>query len=153
MRKAFTLIELLVVIAIIGLLSAIIMPNYMGARERSRDAQRKSDLKQIQKSMEMYRQDKGVFLTTTEYSNLGVNDIWKSDTGSTVYLNKLPGDPSDSNNRYYYNSTGGLTYTLAACLENVADNDKNTTSDCPSLSSPYTFNCAAGKKCYKLIEP
>jgi general secretion pathway protein G len=57
MKKGFTLIELLVVIAIIGMLSALLVPNFMGARERARDAQRKSDLKQIQKALEMYRQD------------------------------------------------------------------------------------------------
>jgi len=38
MKKAFTLIELLVVIAIIGMLSALFLPNFMGARERARDA-------------------------------------------------------------------------------------------------------------------
>ena len=57
MKKAFTLIELLVVIAIIGSLSALFLPNFMAVRERARDSQRKSDLKQIQKAFELYKQD------------------------------------------------------------------------------------------------
>jgi len=151
-NKAFTLIELLVVIAIIALLSAIILPNYMGARERSRDAHRKSDLRQLQKALEMYRQDAGVYLTTSEYANINLNSIWKNSTNNVVYLNKFPGDPLGNNQRYYYSSSGGLNYQLAACLENVADNDPNTTGSCPSLSSPYTFNCLTNK-CYVLTEP
>ncbi len=53
-KRCFTLIELLVVIAIIGMLSALLLPNFMGAREMSLVIQqRKSDLKQIQKAFEM----------------------------------------------------------------------------------------------------
>ncbi|PIU36636.1 prepilin-type cleavage/methylation domain-containing protein, partial [Candidatus Roizmanbacteria bacterium CG07_land_8_20_14_0_80_34_15] len=57
MKHGFTLIELLVVIAIIGSLSALFLPNFMAARERARDTQRKSDLRQIQKALEMHKQD------------------------------------------------------------------------------------------------
>ncbi|MBP6891738.1 type II secretion system protein, partial [Candidatus Shapirobacteria bacterium] len=38
LKRAFTLVELLVVIAIIGILTAIIVPNFMGARERADDS-------------------------------------------------------------------------------------------------------------------
>ena len=53
-QKGFTLIELLVVIAIIGILSTVAMTSLNGARKKSRDAVRKSDMKQISSAMEQY---------------------------------------------------------------------------------------------------
>jgi prepilin-type N-terminal cleavage/methylation domain-containing protein len=52
-RKGFTLIELLVVIAIIGLLSTMAVVSLNGAREKARDAQRISDVKQLSTVLEM----------------------------------------------------------------------------------------------------
>ena len=54
-KSAFTLIEVLVVIAILAGLVAILFPNFMDVRERARDSQRKSDLKNYQKALEFYK--------------------------------------------------------------------------------------------------
>lgn len=58
----FTLIELLVVIAIIGVLSGIVLQSLKGARQRSWNATRLSDIDQINKSLELYftKQNSGV---------------------------------------------------------------------------------------------
>ena len=57
MKKAFTLIELLVVISIIGVLTAIVVPNFMGARERASDSQRKQDMVSIKNALRTYYND------------------------------------------------------------------------------------------------
>jgi prepilin-type N-terminal cleavage/methylation domain-containing protein len=57
MKKGFTLVELLVVISIIATLTAILLPNFMGARERARDAQKIQDAYAIKNALRMYYND------------------------------------------------------------------------------------------------
>lgn len=132
-NKGFTLIELLVVIGIIGLLSAVIVPNFMGARERSRDTQRKSDVRQLQKALEMYKDDQTPvpkYLTVAEYNALTCNSEWKNAAG-TVYMSKFPCDPSNPTSYHYpYTNDSSLVYTLIACLENKSDPQGNSSASC-----------------------
>lgn len=57
MRKGFTLIELLVVIAIIAILAAILFPVFSRAREKARQSNCVSNVKQIMLGGLMYAQD------------------------------------------------------------------------------------------------
>ncbi len=122
--KGFTLIELLIVIAIIGVLATLLMANFIGVRQRARDAQRKSDLRQVQAALEIWRSDKGSYpVAGSEYPGscgTGVSLI----SGGTTYMANIPCDPSGG--AYVY-SGGGTSYTLYACLENVADSQKDDT--------------------------
>jgi len=139
-KKAFTLIELLVVIAIIGMLSGLLLPNFMGARERARDTQRKSDLKQIQKAFEMYRQDQS---PPSYPPSLPAAGSEFSDNGN-IYMSKFPTDPSPGKQYYYSVDNTTLTYTLCACLENQSDPDAST--DCTACNN----TCS---KCYVVKQP
>lgn len=56
-RFGFTLIELLIAITIIGILSSIITYGLVGQQKKARDAQRKSDLKQVKTALQSAKND------------------------------------------------------------------------------------------------
>ncbi|MBL4644784.1 MAG: type II secretion system protein [Candidatus Pacebacteria bacterium] len=101
-QRGFTLIELLVVIAIIGMLSSVVLASLNSAREKSRDARRLSDIRQIQTALEL------AFDSTSpvEYPNA---------LSTLVSLNYLPSEPKDPRTdvAYYY---ANLTNAGAGCV-------------------------------------
>lgn len=64
-HKGFTLIELLVVIAVIGILSSIGLVSLNGARERARDAVRRTDATSFRTMLAMYYDDFGSYPDVT----------------------------------------------------------------------------------------
>ena len=140
-KKGFTLIELLIVIAIIGVLSSLLMANFVGVRERARDAQRKSDLRQIQSALEIYRADNSIYPTTTEFPATCGPDSGSALTittagTTTTYMQKIPCDPLE--NPYAYSSATGSEYSIIACLENTNDSQKDLINTCASPYFSYT---------------
>lgn len=142
LNKGFTLIELLVVIVIIGALATMLTANFVGVRQRGRDAQRKSDLRQIQSAFELYRADNGTYPTSLPTCGSSFPT-----TGSTIYLKKVPCDPLTNTGYSFAASPTGcdnistqcIAYTLYACIENANDSSKDvTTQSCPTASYTLT---------------
>src|SRR5665811_571900 len=130
MKKGFTLIELLIVVAIIGVLATLLMSNFVGVRQRGRDAERKSDLRQMQSALEMYRADNGLYPLTAAFPACGTSFTYDDGGNVTSYMQKVPCDPS-TGLKYTYVSNGSI-YALITCLENVNDSQK----DSPASISP-----------------
>jgi type II secretion system protein G len=129
LENGFTLIELLVVIAIIGILTSVLMVNFIGVRQRARDAQRKTQIKQLQAAFEVYRSDKGqypCFSGGCDVNNASTVDNLTATLGS--YLSDDIKDPLNTSAcpNYLVSSTGS-TYTIYAVLENA--NDADATAD------------------------
>jgi len=116
-KKGFTLIELLVVIAIIGLLSTLSVVALNSARQKSRDAKRVADVKQIQTALELYYNDNNGYPSAlAEGDELSASSI--------IYMNAVPSAPIPadttacaSKNTYIYTQTvSGASYTIDYCL-------------------------------------
>lgn len=132
----FTLIEILIVITIIGVLAALILTNFVGVRERGRDGKRKSDLKQIQTALEIYRADRASYPTTSSFPSCGSSFT----AGTSEYMQRVPCDPLGVSVSYSYVSDGGR-YCLRACLENTRDPDRDTQApSCPGTLASCTIN-------------
>ena len=76
MRRGFTLIELLVVIAIIAILAAILFPVFARAREKARQSNCQSNLKQMTLGMQMYAQDYDETLPFCITGDLTTMSVW-----------------------------------------------------------------------------
>ena len=63
--SAFTLLEVLIVIAVVGVLTALLLPTLRSARDRTRQTQCASNMKQVALGMAMYSADYGEYLPAT----------------------------------------------------------------------------------------
>lgn len=124
-RKAFTLIELLVVIAVIAILAALLFPVFAKAREKARQSQCISNLKQIGLAINMYAQDNddvlpnltggpqgngmtGGWIYYQTFS--GAFDVTKGSIYSYVKNKDVYVCPDDS-----YGQHNGLSYAMNDC--------------------------------------
>lgn len=100
-QKGFTLIELLVVIAIIGLLSTLAVVALNNARQKSRDAKRVADIKQMQTALELYFNDCSRYPDMSDGLTAGDNDGCTAPITFGTFMSQIPLNPSP----------GGATYT------------------------------------------
>jgi prepilin-type N-terminal cleavage/methylation domain-containing protein len=133
-QKGFTLIELLVVIAIIGILSSVVLASLNSARQKSRDARRLSDIKQLQLALELYFDSNNAYPTT----------LAALATGGQIAV--IPTDPVGTAVAYPYFAlgTGAVcsSYHLVATMEDTghsaldSDADAAAATTCTGSATP-----------------
>ncbi|MBV8033362.1 MAG: prepilin-type N-terminal cleavage/methylation domain-containing protein [Betaproteobacteria bacterium] len=80
-RRGFTLIELLVVLTVIGLLLAIVVPDYVGRTRRAEEAALQEDLAVMREALDKHYADAGRYPQTLE------------ELVTKRYLRGIPRDP------------------------------------------------------------
>src|SRR5258706_12809664 len=63
-QSGFTLIEIMVVVIIIGLLAAVVVPQFLGRVDDARGAKAKQDIPGMQTALTMFKLDNYVYPTT-----------------------------------------------------------------------------------------
>lgn len=141
-EKGFTLIELVIVIGILAILSIFVLAvvNPIEQFAKARDAQRKSNLGQIQKALEQYYQDNGKYPANNgSYQIVNVNGqavTWGGAAGWSPYMNLVPSDPISTRTYVYYSYSNQQTYILYASLERGTKDPQacNKGNACTSLT-------------------
>ena len=109
-KKGFTLIELLVVIAIIGILSSVVLASLNTARLKARNAQRISDLRQIQLALQFSFDKNGT------YPIVAIAAVPPGSLVTDGFLPIIPTPPAGGV-AYQYRATTATNYCLGVGLE------------------------------------
>lgn len=162
-QKGLTLVEMLVSIGIIAILSALLLTvlNPLGQFQKANDAKRKADLTQVQRALEQYYQDIGMYPKSSnnadgksDYFIVGLDNAavpWGS--AWVPYMDLLPKDPLDPTHKYaYYTSSDRQTYWLYTSLERgnldpQVCKGNNNNNLCDNASQLSTNACGAGFVC------
>jgi len=100
-RSGFTLVEILIVVVILGILAAIVIPQFTSASETAKSSSLTAQLQTIRSQLELYQvQHNGDYPTLAQmWDNLtSTTDISGATTGSDFgpYLQKAPTNPFEN---------------------------------------------------------
>jgi len=161
--KGFTLVELLVTMAILGILATVGFGQYRTSQKKGRDVQRKADLDNIARGLELYYNDHNAYPVSTNcatppleqgkivvdkdcpdsFTALNWGDAFQvtENEQEIIYMKQLPIDPTSGQSYCYFSD--GTGFKIYAKLENSQD------SDC---GGPYTCN-GVSDYCYGVTSP
>ena len=136
--KGFTLIELMIVIAIIAILAAILIPNFIRAREEAQYSACESNLKNIATALNMYSTDwNGSYPTVAMGADTGLTAF----SFTPTYMQTIPSCPTDgSQYNITVSNTNGNAFTV------YQSTPVHTTV--PKLSTALTSGGCVDAPCY-----
>ncbi len=98
-RKAFTLVEILIVVVILGILAAIVIPQFTSATQDAQGGNLNAQLQSLQSQIELYKarnNNSGPFDIAQDWLHLrgDLDDNNVVDTGLEAYIKKNPVNPA-----------------------------------------------------------
>jgi len=95
-RKGFTLVEILIVVVILGILAAIVVPQFTNATQDAQAGNIKAQLETLNNQIELFRARTNVYPTATDYSAASVNFPVHTSWGTLIdggYVKAPPVNP------------------------------------------------------------
>lgn len=133
--KGFTIIEMLVALAIIAILFSAVLALTGDAKQKARDSQRLSDVREIAKSLAIYAVDTGNFPVQTTAITITGTDAVSTALESEEAISETPTDPIHPTHAYTYQSSpNGDTYIISFCLE--TNTIENYSQGCGNTITP-----------------
>jgi len=116
LQQGFTLIEIMVVVVIIGVLGAMVIPQFMSRPDEARVMAARTDIQALGTALEMYRLDNATYPSTSQ----GLDALVKRPVGTPAaknwnprgYLRTLPSDPWGMPYQYLSPGARGAPYDL-----------------------------------------
>ncbi|HWL93195.1 MAG TPA: prepilin-type N-terminal cleavage/methylation domain-containing protein [Phycisphaerae bacterium] len=111
--KAFTLVELLIVVIILGILAAVVIPQFSDASNEARDSSLTTNLATLRGQIELYRlQHNGTYPSATAATFISQMTTKTNPDGTTTgtptlgpYLQRMPNNPFTNDATFGANAT------------------------------------------------
>ncbi len=120
-RKAFTLVEILIVVVILGILAAIVVPQFTSATQDSQAGNLRSQIGSLQRQVELFRAKNNIWpfpaaAGATNWNRLTGDedgDGTANEVGEATYIKEAPRNPA-------WQGTGGPGAAAASTISVVA---------------------------------
>ena len=112
-RKGFTLVEILIVVVILGILAAIVIPQFTNASEEAKLSTLKSNLQSIRAQIQLYKmKNNDLPPTAANFSTLMTQDANNGGGVGAPYLYSIPNNPYTSTNTVAVWGAGGAAWEI-----------------------------------------
>ncbi|MFC1675693.1 type IV pilin protein [Planctomycetota bacterium] len=93
-KSGFTLVEILIVVVILGILAAIVIPQFTDASTEAKEARLASDLQMMRSQIELYKiQHTDALPDTNSYAEFVTAMTVVDSDGRGPYMQKIPSNP------------------------------------------------------------